>query len=244
MNILLILIVGYLGFTVGPAKVEKTVLGAESITEVFEVQNFTDDSLRIKVEFEDFDIDMTGEVSFYAPGKLINSLASRAVINPEEFVIPPRDVENLRVTFSLPHNGGMAEYYSMLLFKSRPIPTSYSTSINVAGEIGVPIYYTISQFATKSATFDSFSVKNDSLEIVLSNNGNVHLRITGEAIISTVETKIVQQDSLPEFVVMPGRQRRLKIGIDEALGGGIYIAKVIFDYGVIELIVGERKFSR
>ena len=244
MNILTIFFFSYLGFTVGPAKIEKAVIGADAMTEVFEVQNFTDDSLRIKVEAEDFDIDETGKVTFYPPGHFDNSLAPRAVINPEEFVIPPKSIERLRATFSLPLTEAMAEYYSMLIFKSRPIPTRYSTAINVAGEIGVPIYYTIPQYVNRSASFDSLQVKEDSLEIVLSNTGNVHLRVNGEVIISTFDTKIKQQDSLAEFVVMPGKQRRLTIGIDENLGEGGYLAKVIFDYGSVELIVGEKKFYR
>lgn len=244
MNILAILFFSYLGFTVGPAKVEKTVYGADAMTEVFEVQNFTDDSLRIKVEFEDFSIDATGEVTFYPPGRFVNSLAPRAVVNPEEFVIPPKSIERLRVTFSFPNIEGEAEYYAMLLFKSRPIPTRYSTAINVAGEIGVPVYYVIPQYANRSASFDSLEVEGDSLAIVLSNSGNVHLRVRGEVVISTFDTRIIQQDSLTEFVVMPGNQRRLRIPIDETLDQGGYLAKVILDYGAVELIVGERKFYR
>jgi hypothetical protein len=244
MNIFTIFIFSYLGFTVGPAKVEKAVFGSDAMTEVFEVQNFTDDSLRIKVEFEDFGIDEKGKVTFYAPGHFGNSLGPRGVINPEEFVIPPKSIERLRVTFNLPVSEEVAEYYSMIIFKSRPIPARYSTAINVAGEIGVPVYYTLPQYATKSASFDSFLVESDSLEIVLSNTGNVHLRIKGEMIISTFDTRILQQDSLPELVVMPGKKRRLKLGIDENLGQGGYFAKVVLDYGAVELIVGERKFYR
>ena len=244
MNILTIFFFSYLGFTVGPARVEKTVIGAEAMTEVFEIQNFTDDSLRIKVELEDFDIDDRGKVTFYPPGYFTGSLAPRAVINPEEFVIPPKSIERLRATFSLPVSEALVEYYSMLIFKSRPIPTRYSTAISVAGEIGVPVYYIMPQNARRSASFDSFLVEKDSLEIVISNAGNVHLRISGEAIISTFDTRIVQQDSLTEFVVLPGRKRRLKIGIDEKLEQGGYLAKVILDYGAVELIVGERKFYK
>jgi hypothetical protein len=244
MNILIFSIISYLGFTVGPAKVEKTMLGAEKLTEVFEVQNFTDDSLRIKVEFEDFGIDGEGIVTFYDPGYFDNSLGSRAIVNPEEFIVPPRQIEKVRVTFDLLRAGEIPEYYSMLLFKSRPIPTKYSTAINVAGEIGVPIYYTMPDYASKAASFESLLVRNDSLEIVLSNTGNVHLRIRGEVVITTYDSKIVQQDSLPEFVVMPGKQRRLKVGVDRTLEAGSYVVKVVFDYGAIELIVGERKFNR
>ena len=111
-------------------------------------------------------------------------------------------------------------------------------------EIGVPVYYIMPQNARRSASFDSFLVEKDSLEIVISNAGNVHLRISGEAIISTFDTRIVQQDSLTDFVVLPGKQRRLKIGIDEKLEQGGYLAKVILDYGAVELIVGERKFYK
>lgn len=244
MNIIYLVLLSYLGFTIGPAKIEKSLLGAETVTEIFEVQNFTEDSLRIKVEFEDFDIDESGKVIFYSPGHFAYSLAPRATINPEEFVIPPGDVENLRVTFQLSSSTEIPEYYGMLLFKSQPIPIRYSSAISVAGEIGVPVYYTIPEYAVKSASFDSFFVRNDSLEIVLSNTGNAHLRIVGEAVITTYDTKIVQQDSLPELVVMPKKQRRLKIPIKEILQKGSYVAKVVLDYGAIELIVGERRFSQ
>jgi len=244
MNTICLLLCSYLGFTVGPAKIEKSLLGAEIVTEVFEIQNFTDDSLRIKVEFEDFDIDERGQVTFFSPGHFAYSLAPRATINPEEFVIPPRDVENLRVTFQLSRSAEIPEYYGMLLFKSQPIPTRYSAAISVAGEIGVPVYYTIPEYAVRSASFDSLFVHGDSLEIVVSNTGNAHIRITGEAIITTYDTKIVQRDSLPELVVMSRKQRRLKIPIREKLQVGSYIAKVVLDYGAIELIVGERRFSK
>jgi len=244
MNIIFLSLISYLGYTIGPAKVEKIVLGAEKLTEVFEVQNFTGDSLRIKVEFEDFDIDGEGTVVFYDPGYFTNSLGSRAVINPEEFIVPPGQIEHVRVTFDLPAGAEIPEYYSMLLFKSQPIPTRYSTAINIAGEIGVPIYYTISAYASRVASFESLIVRNDSLEMVLSNTGNVHLRIKGEAIISTYDDMIVQQDSLPEFVVMPGKRRRLSVNMDRIIEAGSYVAKVVFDYGAIELIAGERKFSK
>ncbi len=244
MNIIYLTLISYLGFTVGPAKVEKALIGAETITEVFEVQNFTDDSLRIVSEFEDFDIDKSGKVAFYVGGHFANSLAPRAIINPEEFVVPPRDVEDVRVTLRLDRKIGIAEYYAMLLFKSQPIPTIYGATIAVAGEIGVPVYYGIPEHTIRNASFDSLSVIDDTLEVVLSNTGNVHLRVNGEANITTYDKKLVQRDSLPEFVVMPGKQRKLRIGLGESLEPGDYVVEVTFDYGAIELLVGEGRFHK
>jgi len=244
MIISYLILISYLGFTVGPAKVEKVVLGAEAVTEIFEVQNFTDDSLRIKVEFEDFDVDESGKVAFYVPGHFANSLGPRATVNPEEFVIPPKDVEAVRVTSQLSPASEIPEYYGMLLFKSQPIPTRYSAAISVAGEIGVPVYYAIPEHAAKSASFDSFFVRGDSLGVVLTNTGNVHLRVTGEVIVTTYDTKIIQRDSLREFIVMPRKQRRISIPIKSVLERGSYLAKVVFDYGAIELIMGEKRFTK
>lgn len=244
MIISYLMLIGYLGFTIGPARVEKSVLGADVVTEIFEVQNFTDDSLRIKVEFEDFDVDESGKVIFYTPGYFANSLAPRATVNPEEFVIPPKDVESVRVTFQLSRSSEIPEYYGMLIFKSQPIPTLYSATISVAGEIGVPVYYMIPEYAMKSASFDSFMVRGDSIEVVLTNTGNVHLRVSGEAMVATFDTKIVERDSLPEFVIMPRKQRKMSIPIKSVLAQGSYVAKVVFDYGAIELIMGERRFTK
>ncbi len=244
MNIFYIAFIGYLGFTVGPARVEKNMVGAETVTEIFEVQNFTDDSLRIRVEFEDFDIDKAGNVTFYEGGYLMNSLAPRAVINPEEFFIPPKSIERVRVTFQLSRNSDIPEYYGMLMMKSLPMPTRYTPNIAVAGEIGIPIYYTIPEYAERDACFDSLIVYTDMLEAVLSNRGNVHLRISGEAIISNVDDIVMQRDSLPEFVVLPRKQRKIRIPIEAVQDAGVYKAKVIFDYGAIELLMGERRFQK
>jgi hypothetical protein len=244
MNILYIAFIGYLGFTVGPARVEKNLVGAETVTEIFEVQNLTDDSLRIRVEFEDFDIDRSGSVTFHEGGYLSNSLAPRAVINPEEFFIPPKNIERVRVTFQLSRSSDIPEYYGMLMIKSLPIPTRYSPTIAVAGEIGVPIYYMIPEHAERNASFDSLILDNHTLEAVISNIGNVHLRINGEVVVSTFDDRIMHRDSLPEFVVLPRKQRKLMIPIEEVLDPGMYKAKIILDYGAIELLVGERRFQK
>jgi P pilus assembly chaperone PapD len=114
----------------------------------------------------------------------------------------------------------------------------------VAGEIGVPVYYGIPEHAKKNAQFDSLAVDDDTLDIVLTNTGNVHLRINGEVNISTFDKKLMQRDSLPEFVIMPGKQRKLRIGLKEVLDPGDYIVEVIFDYGAIELLMGERRFRK
>lgn len=132
----------------------------------------------------------------------------------------------------------------MLMIKSQPIPTQYAPTIAVAGEIGVPIYYTIPEHTKRIAIFDSLVVSGDTLVAVVSNGGNVHLRINGEVLIATFDDRIVQEDSLPEFVVLPRRQRRLKVHIDEDLDPGQYKAKVTLDYGAIELLLGERRFQQ
>ena len=148
------------------------------------------------------------------------------------------------MTFKLPREAEVSEYYSMLIFKSQPIPTQYSSAISVAGEIGVPIYYSISRHAVGAVSFDSLFETNDSLEVVLSNTGNVHARIRGEILVRNSTGKTVQRDSLPEFVVLSGRNRRFKIAIERTIGEGMHVARVIFDYGGVELLVGERKLYR
>lgn len=232
---------GYLGFTVGPARVEKALFGAEHITEVFEIQNFSNDSLRIKVEFEDFDIDEYGKVSFFAPGNVSNSVAPYTTINPEEFFVPPKGREYVRITFRMPKDLEHHEYYGMLLFKSQPIPTKYQPMIVTVGEIGVPIYYSVAHLIIKDAAFDSLTVSRDTIRIVFRNASNIHVRVKGEAKILKND-KIIQKDSIPEFVVLPDRRRKIKLPIRQILEKGTYVVRVRLDYGAIELMEGERLF--
>ncbi|MGQ9535470.1 MAG: hypothetical protein ACUVTF_09640 [bacterium] len=234
----------YLGFTVGPAQVDKALYGAETITEVFEVQNFSNDSLRIRIEFEDFDIDENGKVTFSPSGTIKNSVALYAVINPEQLFIAPQNKEYVRITFRMPKDAKFTEYYGMLLFKSQPIPTQYQPMISMAGEIGVPIYYSVANPIVKDASFDNLYVLNDSINIVFKNAGNIHLRVKGEAKILKYDETIIEKDSIPEFVVFPKRLRKVKLPLKEQLEQGNYIIRVRLDYGAVQLMEGERRFIK
>jgi hypothetical protein len=245
MNIILCLLINYLGYVISPARVDKTIFGAEQITEVFEVMNFSNDSLRIKVEFEDFDITEIGEVIFYEAGSIPNSLAPFTTINPEEFVIAPQKIEKVRVTFQMPVQTNTPEYYSMLLFKSQPIPTEYQPMIAIAGEIGSAIYYANGEFANKKAVFEQLNIPDDTIFCALRNSGNIHLRIKGESMVLKSDGKTISKDSIPEFVVLPGKIRNIKVPLSKTIAkGDTCITRIRLDYGAIELIEAERIFIR
>jgi hypothetical protein len=228
---------------VSPARVEKMLFGAEEITEVFEIQNVSNDSLRIKIAFEDFIIDEDGGTIFLRAESLVNSIAPFTVINPEEFFIKPQDRDFVRMTFRMPKESKIPEYYGMLLFKSQPVPSQYQPMIMIAGEIGVPVYCSVANLATKDASFDSLYVNDDSIIIVLKNAGNIHLRVKGEAKILTTDEKIVEKDSIPEFVVLPEKVRKVKLAIKSNLENGDYLIRVRLDYGALHLMEGERRFK-
>ncbi len=245
MNILMIFLANYLGYVVGPARVEKTIFGAEQITETFEVVNISNDSLRIKVEFEDFEIDADAQAVFLPAGTNANSLAPLAVINPEEFSIGPQQIENVRVTFRMPKKLVASEYFSMLLLKSQPIPTQYHPMIAIAGEIGVPIYYVNGEIAQRNAEFEVLNIVKDTILITVRNAGNVHLRMKGEARILELNEKLIDKDSIPEFLVFPGKIRNIKMPLTKQVAkGDTCIARIRLDYGSTELIEGERRFIR
>lgn len=245
MNIILCFLMNYLGYVVSPARVEKTVFGAEQITEVFEVVNLSNDSLRIKIEFEDFDVDANAEVTFLPAGSRSNSVAPFTTINPEEFSVGPQQIENVRVTFRMPQQQKLPEYYSMLLFKSQPIPTEYQPMIAVAGEIGVPIYYANAELAHKKAGFERLYIPNDTIFFVIRNNGNVHLRIMGEAQLLRSDGTTIEKNLIPEFVIFPDNIRLIKVPITTTIEkGDTCITRIRLDYGVVELIEAERRFIR
>jgi len=235
---------GFLGYTITPPRVEKALFGAQEITESFEVQNLSTDTLRIKVEFEDFEIDADGKVIFHPAGTFKNSVASRSVVNPEEFSIMPKSVENVRLTFRMPQDSAAAEYHGMIIFKSQPIPSQYKPSILVAGEIGVPLYYAVANLLVRDASFDSLTIVGDSACIVFHNAGNIHVRVIGEAKIVTMDETIAGSDSIPEFVVLPGQDRKVTVPLDPKLKKGDYFLRVRLDYGALQLMEGELRFTK
>jgi len=248
MNIIIYFLINYQGFTVSPALVDKTVFGTEQITEAFELENFSDDSLRIKIEFEDFDISVLGDVNFLEAGSIPNSLAPLAIVNPEEFSIGPKQIEKIRVTFQIPQDAKTPEHYSMLLFKSQPIPTKYQPMISVAGEIGIPIYISDAAVANKNAGFEDLYVTHDTVFTTFRNIGNTHLRVKGEAKILLDDEKVIEKDSIREFVIFPGKIRKLKVPLTKikktVAKGDTCIIRIRLDYGAVELLEAERRFIR
>jgi len=246
MNLLscILYLFNYLAYTVSPARIEKMLFGTEEITEVFEIQNFSNDSLRIRVEFEDFIIDEDGRVEFLPPDSIPASLRHWTVVNPEEFFIPPQSKGFIRITFRPPKEDRLPEYYGMLIFKSQPIPTQYQPMIQIAGEIGVPVYYSLADLIIKDASFENLSVEEDSVSILFRNIGNVHLRVKGEMKILTIDERIVEKDSIPEFVVLPQKIRKVRLPIKSKLKNGEYKVRARLDYGAIQLLEGERRFIK
>lgn len=232
----------YLGYTVSPVRVEKALFGAEEITEIFEIQNVSNDSLRIKVSLEDFEIDEMGNTIFLPPESLENSIAPFITINPEDFFVPPLTKEFVRITFRIPKDREIPEYYGMVLFKSQPIPSIYQPLLRIAGEIGVPIYYSVANLIIKDAAFESLYVLNDSINIFFKNASNIHLRVKGELKVLTIDERIIVKDSIPEFVVLPKRFRRIELPIKKSLRNDDYILRVRLDYGALNLMEGERRF--
>lgn len=232
----------YLGFTVSPAKIEKMLFGAEGITEVFEIHNFSNDTLRIKLDFEGFVIDEVGKTKFLPPDSYPNSIAPYTVVNPEEFFIQPQSREFVRLTFRMPPDS-VPEYYGMLIFKSQPIPSAYQPMIQIAGEIGVPIYYSKAELSVKDVVFEDLYVEKNNINIVLRSRSTIHLRVKGEAKILTLDERVVEKDSIPEFIIFPDKIRKISVPIKEKLNKGEYTIRVRFDYGTAKLIEGERKLT-
>lgn len=232
----------YLGYTVSPARIEKSLFSVEEITEVFELQNLSNDTLRIKLIFESFEIDENGKTVFLPAESLKNSIALYSNLNPEEFSIPPQSRDFVRLTFRMPDDT-IPEYYGMLIFRSQPIPSTYQPMIQIAGEIGIPIYYYKANIAKKDAEIENLYVANDSIYAVIKNKGNIHLRITGESMILTPDQKVVLKDSIPEFMILPQKTRRLKKPLKTDLDAGEYIIKVKLDYGELKIIEGERRLK-
>ncbi|MEO0136627.1 MAG: hypothetical protein ABIL86_03755 [candidate division WOR-3 bacterium] len=229
----------YLGYTVTPARIDKALFNVEEITEVFEVQNLANDTLRIKLAFESFEIDENGRTVFFSSESLKNSIALYSLVNPEEFLIPPQAKEFVRFTFRMPEDT-LVEYYGMLIFKSQPIPSVYQPMIQIAGEIGIPIYYYKANESIKEIGIESLYVKNDSFFVVVKNKGNIHARLTGSTVILTTDGKIRFKDTIPEFVILPQKIRKLRMPVKESLIPGEYLLKVWLDFGASKVIESER----
>jgi len=230
-----------IGFTVSPPEVSAAVPVAQETTDVVTVQNTSATAVRFKAYLADWTVAATGADTVFEPNGFARSCSPWTQVNPVEFEIPPGAKQDVRVTVGPPPGAG-GGYWCMLYVESAPIPSSWSSKVQLNARVGVRVFADIAGTEVRNCEMVDLRLdtgKDLRLTAAARNTGNTPVRLKGTMEIKGKDGKTVWQTECNQLA-LPGQEVGFSAKPDVPLPKGEYLAVLNVDYGGAELLVGER----
>lgn len=237
-----------LDLEVSPIRAEHQLQAGEMETNVVRVQNLGDEPLRIRVSFQDWQLDRQGELRFSRPGTHPRSLARWLELNPPDFQLQSGQTREVRYTMTVPATAAPGSYWTALLVDSQAVkPGTVSPKrLAVVGRVAVMLYNTVGQVEV-SGRFESFQVLPERRQLkfilTLANPGQVFFRPRRSKIsIKDPQGQEIAQVEVPDVPILPGTTRDLIWTKDLPLKPGQYQAEALLDIGRRALLQRQQTF--
>lgn len=226
---------------VEPAKIEKIYQKGKNYTEVFTVE-VRDFPAHIEVYVEDFLIKEDGKFEFKKPGTYPFSLSPFVKISPRSFDLEGGEKKEVRVSFTLPDTMESFEKWCMIIFRAYPKKERIPT-VQIVGEIGTPIYAILPFENTKDAQLLEMGKEKGEIYFTLENLSPVHLRTTGKVYLLNSSNEKIWEEEFSNLVVLPLKKRIYYFDIPKEIGKGNYKFFCEVDYGIGEVLKGEKEIT-
>ncbi|MDP2913289.1 MAG: hypothetical protein Q8N91_04705 [Candidatus Omnitrophota bacterium] len=216
----------YAGVGVSPTITEITVPANRVTKGVFTVVNSENETLRVTVEPEDWLKLRTGVSGI--------PLEKWLTIKPMEFDIEPQGVKKVEYAIS-PPRGYEGELIAMIFFASA-VPTE--GAFEITSRFGVSIYASVEGTITLACNLDNIKVNKTDKGVIFSfdleNQGNTHIRPTGDIVITGEDGRKYVTNIERGFPVYPGSKLNYAVKWkNENPSPGRYDAHITLDYGKI-----------
>lgn len=224
-------------FSVRPAALQ--LGGADRPGEAsIQLRNEGDAPLEFRVYLADYEQASGGGHDFYAAGTLENSCAARLQVSPAQVALLPGEAQEIRVRLA----PGSATCWSLVFVESSAVGV---TDIRVAQRVGVKTFG-MADAAVREGEVSRVSVSSTSeqteIAIAFENLGNVPILPAGTVEIRTPGGEVIARVAVQSFSVLPGREREVRVALEERLPAGQYLAVPVLDFGGDYLAAGQTAF--
>ena len=208
-------------------------LGARS-TGVINVINNGEEEVLLQAYLYDWLVDNQEGISILEPETLDSSLSNYIKFNPRSFILGPGEQQKVRFTIASPQD--LDRELRGIVFFEREISYEEGTGARVLTQIGTVIYLIPENveygFKLKEARF---STKNDdgnqSCMLIMENIGKAHLRFILDYKIIDSNSKLIEESSITNKVLLPGYERGLVFNFNNQLASGDY--KLLLNYSFL-----------
>ena len=246
LSILLVPIAGYCSISIMPmeANLQATPEGSRLSNDI-EVYNGSDEALHVTGSLMDWTMNQAGHKQFLEPNTTPHSCASWIRMNPEQFILAPK--QSVRVRYSVtPPTDLKEDHWAMIFFTTRQIPKANAgIGLNVNTRIGCKVFVgpTLAPSpVAKIADMNLFSLASQ-VQITIENPGVKNIRLKGKVEVRGADGQLAAIAAITPLnaLVLTGTKREVQAQLDKPLPPGTYTVKAVIDYGAKQLLGGELK---
>ncbi|HUF16971.1 MAG TPA: hypothetical protein VMS12_02875 [Thermoanaerobaculia bacterium] len=212
--------------SLSPPYIEKLMPSGGKLQDTISYTNDSDTPMLVTVDFADFGVSATGEVSEMPSGTDVTSLARSIRISPSKIQVPPGGRTFFRYSVTAPEE--FTQLRSQIFFSSTPIVESAPNQVLFVARMGIPIY--VENVKAQPADIKVHEVKwersgenNESLVLkaVVTNEGERNIRPSGFLEVRSQDGRFAQTFPFNEGnePVLPGQKREWTLSFGPVPGG-------------------------
>jgi len=230
-----------INFGITPIRIEHAGNPGDNITDIFYIRNNSDSPIRIRAYSENWTLSLEGPPNFSGNEPAPYSKKEWIKVNPQDFRLNGNEVKMVRYTISIPQGIDSAGYHAAVSFENVPLTPDDPASSRMVftGKIAAAVYIKVGEVQPNGEILDltyHAEEKKGEIWLRIKNNSRTHFRLKGSIKLThTIDKKSITID-IPNEVVLPEGERKIKCLIPEKLEHGIYNAFCTLDIGRKELL--------
>lgn len=229
-------------FVLEQAKLEITLNPGESATRRVMITNRTGRTQEFKIVTEDFVGTDDGSAAVRFLGEAAGPYSFRGNVIPEvtSFTLKQGERADIPVTVVAPASAAPGGYYTALIVSNVPERVPQGSGAQVISRVAQLIFTRVAGPVAESGRLRDFKLKPEqwvygggpyTFEILLQNDGNVHLAPYGTVTIRNVFGGEVGGAPVDAYYAMPRSMRYREILVEEKRLFGIYRAELVLHHG-------------
>ena len=228
------------GVGISPLTFELTANPGDIIVNQLKVYNPNESTIGIKMEVEDFTV--TGEIGHVKiePAETETySIARWVTMEPEKFVLGPREQRFIAFTIKIPENAEPGGHYGSILAGTTAVIGEEFTGTTIAGRVGALVLLSVSGEVEEHLTVEEFHDSGYSeygpidFTMRFENTGTIHVKPKGYITIVNWLGRKVADLEIPQRNVLPDSIRKIETSWNQKwLWGGKYTATLSGSYGI------------
>jgi len=228
------------GVGISPLTFELTANPGDVIVNQLKVYNPNESTIGIKMEVEDFTVSgEQGHVKIEPAETETYSIARWVTMEPEAFVLGPREQRFITFTIKIPDNAEPGGHYGSILAGTSAVAGEEFSGAAIAGRVGALVLLSVSGEVKEDLTVKEFHDTGYSeygpidFTMRFENTGTIHVKPKGYITIVNWLGRKVADIEIPQRNVLPDSIRKIETSWNKKwLWGGKYTATLSGSYGV------------